>query len=53
MTNGEDATLVVCHVEFDTQTSRCDGFVLPLNQVGLPEVDSFVALAFERIETVC
>lgn len=35
---GEDATLIICRVEYDIRTNRCVGFVLPLKN-GLPEVD--------------
>ena len=37
---GEDATRIICRVEYDIRTDRCVGFVLPLKK-GLPEVDSF------------
>ena len=52
MTISEDATCVASRVEFDAHTNSCVGFVLPLNQVGLPEVDSFLALTFEGIEKI-
>ena len=35
---GEDA---ISRVEYDHETDRCVGFVLPLNDSGLPEVDLF------------
>ena len=47
---GEDATRVISRVEYDHETDRCVGFVLPLNDSGLPEVDSFLAVSFEAIE---
>ena len=50
MTIGEDATHVVSRVEFDAQTNRCVCFVHPLIQMGLLEVDSFLALTFEGIQ---
>lgn len=50
VTVGEDATHLISRVEWDAETNRCSGFVLPLNKEGLPEVDSFLALTFEGIE---
>ena len=47
---GEDATRIIAHIEWDAETNRCCGFVLPLNKDGLPEVDSFLAVSFEGIE---
>ena len=47
---GEDATRVISRIEYDHETDRCVGFVLPLNDSGLPEVDSFLAVSFEAIE---
>ena len=47
---GEDATRVISRVEYDSETDRCVGFVLPLNKYGLPEVDSFLAVSFDAIE---
>lgn len=47
---GEDATRVISRVEYDCETDRCVGFVLPLNKSGLPEVDSFLAITFKAIE---
>ena len=40
---GEDATRIICRVEYDIRTNRCVGF-------GLPEVDSFSATSFDAIE---
>ena len=47
---GEDATRLIARVEWDAETNRCCGFVLPLNKEGLPESDSFLAVSFEGIE---
>ena len=44
---GEDATRLISRVEWDPESNRCCGFVLPINEKGLPEVDSFLALTFE------
>jgi len=38
------------YVEYDSETNCCIGFVLPLNNQGLPEIDSFLAVSFEAIE---
>ena len=45
---GEDATRIICRVEYDIRTDRCVGFVLK----GLPEVDSFLAISFDAIENM-
>ena len=50
VTIGEDATHVISRVEYDKQTDRCVGFVLPMNEKGLPMVDSFLASSYEAIE---
>ena len=47
---GEDATRLISRVEWDPESNRCCGFVLPINEKGLPEVDSFLALTFEGME---
>ena len=46
----EDATRVVGRVDYDAETDRCVGFVLPLNEKGLPIVDSFIAISFPAIQ---
>ena len=38
---GEDATRIISRVDYDPKTNRCVGFVLPVDQDGLPLVDSF------------
>ena len=47
---GEDATRLISRVEWDPESNRCCGFVLPINEKGLPDVDSFLALTFEGME---
>ena len=47
---GEDATRVISRVEYDCKTDRCVGFVLPLSDEGLPEIDSFLATSFKAVE---
>ena len=51
ITVGEDATRVISRVEYDCETDRCVGFVLPLNNsTGLPKIDSFLSVSFKAIE---
>ena len=47
---GEDATRLISRVEWDPESNRCCGFVLPINEKGLPEIDSILALTFEGME---
>ena len=47
---GEDATRVIGRVDYDSETNRCVGFVLPLDDHGLPLVDSFLVTSFAAIE---
>jgi len=47
---GEDATRVVCRVQYDPETNRMVGFVLPCNQEGFPLTDSFIAISFPQME---
>ena len=49
---GEDATRVIARVDYDCETDRCVGFVLPVDKNGLPEVDSFLAVSFSAIENM-
>lgn len=37
-------------MEYDCESDCCVGFVLPLNKLGLPLVDSCLAVSFEAIE---
>ena len=46
----EDATRIVQRVEYDAQTNHCVGFVLPVDDCGLPKTNTFVANTFEDIE---
>ena len=46
----EDATRLLNRVEWDSETNRLVGFVLPCDNNGLPIVDSFLALSLEGIE---
>lgn len=52
VTIGEDATRVISRVEYDSQTDRCVGFVLPIDENGLPIIDSFLATSYEQIENM-
>ena len=47
---GEDATRVVCRVQYDPETNRMVEFVLSCNQEGLPLTDSFIAISFPQME---
>ena len=51
VTIGEDATHIICRVEYDAKTNPCVGFVLPLKG-GLPVIDSFLATSFDAIENM-
>ena len=46
----EDATRVIGRVEYDSETNRLVGFVLPCNSDGLPLADSFLAVSLDVIE---
>ena len=50
VTIGEDATRVISRVDYDSETNKCVGFVLPLDNNGLPLVDSFLAVSFKAME---
>ena len=39
-------------VEYDSEADRYIGFVLPLDQNGLPKGDSFLAVSFSAIEAM-
>ena len=47
---GEDATRVISRVEYDKETNRLVGFVLPCDDAGMPLADSFLAVSFESIQ---
>ena len=46
----EDATRIVQKVEYDPAMDRCVGFVLPVDDKGLPVVNTFTATTFQEIE---
>ena len=48
----EDATRVIARAQYDQETDRVVGFVLPCDGNGLPIVDSFIASSFSAIETM-
>lgn len=47
---GEDATRVIKKVQYDPNTNKLVGFVLPCEESGLPLCDSFMATTFESME---
>ena len=47
---GEDATRVISRVDYDSETNKLVGFVLPCDEKGIPIGDSFMAVSFESIE---
>ena len=49
---GEDATRVIGRVDYDPETDRCVGFVLPVDENGLPLINSFQATSFSAIESM-
>jgi len=48
----EDATRVIAWAQYDNETDKVVGFVLPCDANGLPVVDSFMATSFSAIETM-
>ena len=46
----EDTTQVISRIEYDSETDKLVGFVLPCDQNGLPICDSFIASSFETME---
>ena len=50
VTIGEDATRVIARVEYDSESNRLVGFVLPGDEEGLPISSSFIATSFESIK---
>ena len=46
----EDATRVIGRADYDYETDRVVGFVLPCNDAGLPLSDTFLATSFGAIE---
>lgn len=47
---GEDATRIISKVQYDCNTNKMVGFVLPCNDLGLPLTDSFLAISFDQME---
>ena len=47
----EDTTRIISR-DYDVETDRCVGFVLPVSACGLPLVDSFLAASFTAIENM-
>ena len=47
---GEDATRLVARVDYDPETNRLVGFVLPEGEDSLPSIDAHVAISFQSIE---
>jgi len=47
---GEDATRIIFKVQYDCNTNKIVGFVLPCDELGLPLIDSFLAISFEQME---
>ena len=49
VTIGEDATRLISRVDYDNETDRLVGFVLPCTEKGLLCTDSFVASSFQAM----
>jgi len=49
---GKDTTRVIGRVDYDSETDWCVGFVLSVNDHGLPISDSFLATSFSAIENI-
>ena len=50
VTIGEDATRIIGRVEYDSDTNKLVGFVLPCNSSGLPLCDTYIVNSFQSIE---
>lgn len=50
ITIGEDATRLIVRVDYDSETNRLVGFVLPLNSDGLPLLNAHLAVSFVSIK---
>ena len=48
---GEDATRVISMVDYDVESNKLVGFVLPSTKNGLPLTDAFLAISFESIKS--
>ena len=46
----EDATRIICRIEYDANSDKLVGFVLPVDDNFLPITESFYAASFEEIE---
>ena len=46
----EDATRIIRHIDYDENSNKLVGFVLPVDGNHLPLTDSFFATSFEVIE---
>ena len=46
----EDATRIIRHIDYDENSNKLVGFVLPMDSRFLPITDSFLATSFEKIE---
>ena len=50
---GEDGTRLISTIDYDGETDRCVGFVLPSDsETGLPSVDTYKADFFEAIRSM-
>ena len=47
---GEDATRLISRIDYDNETDRLVGFVLPCDASGLPVVDTYLAVSFDSIK---
>ena len=50
VTIGEGATRLIARVEYDSETDRLVGFVLPCDREGLPLTDAFISVSLQAIE---
>jgi len=48
---GEDTTRAMTRIEYDSETNKLVGFMLPCDDKGLPLCDAFLATSFEVIES--
>jgi len=47
---GEDATRVISRIQYDSDSDRLVGFILPCDNKGLPICDAFIATSFDDME---
>ena len=50
VSTGEDTTRVIGRADYNSETNRCIGFMLPPDDHGLPLAHSFLAISFVAIE---